>query len=176
MKEILKNYIKKLFSDSHAAIVGIVAGSLLLGTGTIYIYFQALWLSLTETIQSPTPLWASIALALLLTAYIYLKSQSSQSTSTTPPTKTKPKYIIKFFTIGQCKWETKIYDGNYFEINEYPFCIAHDLRFIFGYNGKYCPHVENFIKCGNRLSEYDEFAVYETAKSSIEKKIRNKEY
>ena len=76
----------------------------------------------------------------------------------------------RYFTIGNYKWETIIYNDGTFEVEKYPFCIKHDLRFIFGRTEKYCPGSEE-ESCNNRLSEYDEFEVYEAAKSIIEKRV-----
>lgn len=88
------------------------------------------------------------------------------------PSSPASNYIIKYFTIGNYKWETKIYKDDHFEVEKYPLCIKHDLRFIFGINGKYCPAPN----CNNRISKYDEFKIYESAKSIIENKVRNKDY
>lgn len=162
-------YIKKLFSDVHSAIVGAIVTMIILSVGSIYLFAKNLWTALINTIQLSTPLWATIALVFVVMGYIYLKQQKKiQSLKS-------PDYKISYFIIGNYKWETKIYKNGYFEVNKYPFCVKHDLRFIFGRNEKYCSSTEK-ERCNNRLSEYDEFAIYESAKSLIENKIKNKKY
>jgi hypothetical protein len=83
--------------------------------------------------------------------------------------------VIKHFTIGNYKWETKIYDYGFFEVDEYPICVTHDLKFIFGNGGKYCPGTEKET-CNNKIRESDHFKIYQSAKSIIENKVRNKTY
>jgi len=170
LKKTFLNWIKKIFSDSHSAIVGIILGSIIVSGGGIYVFFRNLWTELIIIIQSPTPLWATIALTLLIGTYIYLKSRKY-----TPPLPAKQKYKVNYFSIGNFKWKAAIYDSNRFDVDKYPFCIKHDLQFIFGTDGKYCPGTEK-ERCNNRLSQFDEFKVYESAKSIIENKIRNKDY
>ena len=161
-------YIKKLVSDVHSAIVGAIVMAIILSIGSIYLFAKNLWTSIINTIQQPTPLWATTVLVFVVMGYIYLKKQIKIQSSSK-----LHDYKTCYFTIGNYKWETKIYEGGYFEVEKYPFCIKHDLRFIFGRNEKYCPSTEK-ERCNNRLSEYDEFTVYESAKSIIENKIRNK--
>ena len=173
-REVIQAYLKKVFSDLHSAIVGIIVGAIILIIGSIYLFAKNLWIALINTIQSPTPLWATVILVFVVLAYIYLKTIKNHLLSDSP--ESKPDYIIKQFPIGKYKWEAKIYENNYFEVDEYPLCITHDLRFIFGSNEKYCPHIENSKRCNSSLNKYDEFATYEAAKSIIEKKIRNKDY
>jgi hypothetical protein len=168
LKEAAKKYFKKLLSDFHSAVVGVFVAALVLSAGGIYLFSKNLWALLKTITLSPTPLWGTAALALGVLLYIHLKSKAQNSSTA----QQKRRYEIKFFTIGNYKWETRIYDSGYFEVEKYPYCVTHDLKFIFGSSGKYCP-AEN---CSNRLSEYDEFQVYETAKSIIDKKVRNKEY
>lgn len=73
---MLKNWIKKIFSDIHSAIISIIVASLFVGTGSIYLFYKNLWLLLKTTLQSQTPLWATIALAVLYCLYIYLKFEN----------------------------------------------------------------------------------------------------
>jgi len=171
MKKIFINWIKKLFSDSHSAIIGIALGSIFAGGTGIYFFAKKLWAAIIDIAQTPTPLWATTALALLSGVYIYLKTSIHRSSSLPQ----KRNYVIKHFAIGPYKWETKIYDYGYFEVDKYPLCTTHDLKFIFSSDGKYCPGTEK-EKCNNRLNKNDEFKVYESAKSIIENKVRNKTY
>lgn len=87
-----------------------------------------------------------------------------------------PPYEIKYFSIDKYTWETKIYKNGNFEVDKYPFCIQHNLRFIYDNEDKRCPHVENFKKCNNSLNKSDEFRIYQSAQSIIEREIRNKSY
>ncbi len=84
MQKILIDWLKKLFSDSHSAIVGIALGSVFAGGTGVYFFAKSLWNGLINIIQSPTPLWATIALVLLLALYAYLKTGSSHQTSALP--------------------------------------------------------------------------------------------
>ena len=103
--------------------------------------------------------------------YIYLKSEK-QNTSSAPQ---KKEFVIKFFTIGRYKWKTTVYDNGYFKVSKYPYCVTHDLKFIFERFRKHCPGTE-IERCTNELKEDNEFEVYESAKSIIDNKVRNKEY
>jgi hypothetical protein len=116
--------------------------------------------------QLPTPLWVATILVFVVLAYTYLKQKKRLESSKSPD------YKINYFTIGNFKWKTKIYKDGSFEVEKYPFCIKHDLRFIFGNHEKHCPAPN----CNNRITEYDEFKIYESAKSIIEKTVRNKDY
>ena len=171
LKEAIKKYLKKIFSDLHSAVVGAIVAALVLSAGSIYLFSKNLWTLLKTISLSPTPLWVTVALALVVLAYIYLKSER-QNISSTPQ---KKRYEIRYFTIGKYKWETKIYDSGHFEVDKYPYCVTHDLKFIFGNRGKYCPGTET-ERCNNTLSRHDELKVYESAKSIIDNKVRNREY
>jgi len=166
LKSIAKFFGNLIHSTIVAILLGIVGLPVLISWATGTLDFLLL------VVNIPTPLWATIILVLLLLTY--LKTESTRSSSNL--SESKPDYITKQFPIGKYKWEAKIYENNDFTVDKYPFCITHDLRFIFGYNEKYCPHTENSKKCSNRLNKDDEFATYEAAKSIIEKKIRNKDY
>lgn len=169
LHEAVKTYFKKVCSDLHSAIVGIIVTALILSVGGIYLISKNLWIWFKTIVLSPTPLWATTALVIVVLVYIYVKIQKTHSSPS-------PKnYITKYFTIGNYKWETKIYKSDYFEVDKYPYCVKHDLKFIFGRDGKYCPGTEN-ERCDNGLREHDEFKIYESAKSIIENKVRNKSY
>jgi hypothetical protein len=73
--ELAKTYLKKVFSDLHNVIIGVVVGALIVGGGGIYLSSQKLWTLLTNIAQTPTPLWATAVLVLLATAYIHSKKQ-----------------------------------------------------------------------------------------------------
>lgn len=83
MLKLLKSYIKKLFSDLHSVIIGIIV-VLIIGTPLVLkTFFQDLWLELLKYMQLQTPLWLTILIVLLLVLYIYIKTRNTQS-STTP--------------------------------------------------------------------------------------------
>ncbi len=161
----ITQFFSNLFHNILVLIVVRIIGLPVLiswATGTLAFLLQA--------IKTPVPIWAVILLALLVSVYLKIKKTHSSSTL---------DYKTKYFTIGNFKWETKIYNYGGFEVDKYPICTTHDLKFISGFtsgiNEKYCPGTENET-CINRLSEYDEFKVYKSAKSIIENKVRNKKY
>ena len=79
MKNLLKAYIKKIFSDSHSAITAIILVSLIAGSGGIYLFFESLWTALINTILLPTPLWVTIVLALALYLWFFAKTKRNLS-------------------------------------------------------------------------------------------------
>lgn len=124
LKKIIIGYIKKLFSDVHSAIVGSIITVILLSIGGIYLFTKNLWTVLLNTIQLPTPLWVTIVLVFVVSGYVYLKQHKKIQSFTSP------NYEMYYFTIGNHKWETKIYKDGSFEVERYPLCVNHDLRFI----------------------------------------------
>jgi len=171
LKELSSAYIKKLFADLHSAVVSVVVVAFFLGVGGIYLFAKNVWNPLINILQTPTPLWATIALVLLVALYIQTKIKLIAETSQLLPVK---KIKIKFFDIGDYRWKATIYRPDYFELDKYPYCPIHDTRFIFGRDKKFCPGNDNNI-CKNNLPKRDEFSEYEAAKSIIESKIRNNE-
>lgn len=168
----IKAYLKKVFSDLHSVLIGIVLTAILSGGG-IYLFFRNLWTQLKNIVQSPTPLWAAIALTSICCLYIYLKDLKNQPIQNTDvQSKKSPPYEIKYLTTEKYKWEVSVYKNGNFELNDYPICVEHNLKFIFGNRGKYCPH----SGCRNNLSENEQFAVKETVKSLIDRNIRTGEW
>jgi hypothetical protein len=167
MKQWLIQRTKKLFENIESTITTVIVLALLGGSiGILALSKKALTYFL-QIANIPTPLWATIALAFVVVGYIYLKKRKKIQSS-------EPSdYKLCYFTIGNYKWEVKVYKSGNFKVNDYPFCVKHDLRFIFGSNRTYCPGTEN-EQCNNYLSKHDEFTVFEAAKSIIENKIRNK--
>lgn len=173
MKRTLLSWVKPLFADVRSSFVSIAVASIVVaGGGSLLLVVDNIWNALISAMMSSTPVWASIALALVVIVYTYLKTSHIQASEQAP--QEAPKSVTKYFTIGDYKWKTKIYD-DWFGVDKYPFCKTHDLQFIFGTNGKHCPGTEK-EKCNSILRERDEFKVYESAKSIIENKIRNGEY
>ena len=85
MTNLLKAYLKRIFSDLHSAILSIIFGALVLGVGGIRAFSKSLWIKLKTTMVLPTPLWVTIILALLLLVYIYLINKTSAPLSTPDP-------------------------------------------------------------------------------------------
>ena len=79
---------------------------------------------------------------------------------------------MKYFTIGNFKWKTQIYKNGDFEVDKYPYCIKHDLRFIYSHGAKFCPGTAN-EKCVYELRDSHFFEAYESVKSIIEKELKN---
>jgi len=86
MKNLFKEYLKKVFSDLHSAIVGIIISALILGVGGIWVFSKNLWNLLKTIILLPTPLWVTaILLVLFVMEYLYLKNKTSIPLSTPDP-------------------------------------------------------------------------------------------
>ena len=80
MKNLFTAYLKKVFSDLHSAILGIILAALILGAGGIWVFSKNLWILLKTTMLLPTPLWViTIFLALFVLAYIYKTSRKPQA-------------------------------------------------------------------------------------------------
>ncbi|MBK5273879.1 MAG: hypothetical protein JJE30_02345 [Desulfuromonadales bacterium] len=90
----------------------------------------------------------------------------------TKQTHNEPTSETKYLTTGPYKWAVTVYKSGKFNLDEYPICKDHDLKFIFGSQSKYCP----CGGCHNNLSDYDAFKVEETVKSIIERNIRTGEW
>ncbi len=169
LKEILKSYIKRLSSDLHSSVVGIIVAALILSFGGIFLFAKTLWAATTNILLSPMPVWVIIVLGLLVVLYIQTKTKLNPETSQNLPVK-KPK--TKFFDVGGYRWKATIYRPDYFELDKYPYCPTHDTKFVFSRDRKFCPGNDTEI-CKNNLSKRDEFTEYEAAKSIIGSKIRN---
>ena len=114
MKKILWLWLKKLFSDSHSSIVSIIVVALFAGSTGIYLFFDKLWHAIINTMQSPTPLWATTALGLLLGVYIYLKSRQFRKSQEPPNVQEKLHEAFGVYWNSQynlrclrCKWPLK---------------------------------------------------------------------
>ena len=165
LRKILLKWIKKIFSDSHAAIISLIVLGIIAGSGSIYLFFENLWTALIDTIQSPTPLWATTALALALIGYIYLKTKKVHSSYT-------PNYKTEYFTIDNLKWKVKVYNYGYFEVEKTSMCREHDLLLKHENIYYYCPEFEK-KNCKIMIDHNDYSSIYETAKSYIDKEVRN---
>ncbi len=84
---MIVKWIKRIFSDTHSAIVSLIVVFLLTGTGSIYLFCKNLWNWLGTTLLSPTPLWVttvSVLLVLLVSAYLHVKTAKSNQPSALP--------------------------------------------------------------------------------------------
>jgi len=78
---LIIKWIKKIFSDTHNAVVSIIVVALVTGTGSIYLFGKNLCNTLSTTMQQYPLLWAVVALALAVLAYICLKTGRTNHTS-----------------------------------------------------------------------------------------------
>jgi len=53
MANLFKTYLKKLFSDLHSAIIGIVIGAIVVGLGGIWVFSKQLWFQFKSIILLP---------------------------------------------------------------------------------------------------------------------------
>lgn len=116
MRKPLYSWLKRLFSDAHSAIIGIILVSLLAGGTGIYFFLKNLWNELIKIAQFPTPLLATIALVLLSGGYIYLRTRRIHSSST-------PKEIM--FECRNLKWKIIVKSNSDYKIEFMPYCIIH---------------------------------------------------
>lgn len=156
MLKILKQWIVKIFSDLHSAIISfIVVGALAYGIGFLF-----------ELLQFPIPLWLTILLVLSSIALTYAITARLKNPSTSSP------YKIQFIDVGDYRWKVKVFDRDYFEVDKTPLCIKHDLPFVSSKAGYCCPDVIK-NRCDYVLPSSDFTRVYEEAKSYIDKTIRD---
>lgn len=169
LQKILTRWLKKLFSDSHATIVGIVLGSMFAGGG-IYVFAKNLWSLLINTIQSPTPLWATIALIILVAVYVRQQAGKNYQNSYSPQSGR-----TQYFTVGALKWRITISPDNTFDVEQVPICVKHNLLLVYDDNDSYysCPEARN-NGCENVIHVDDLNIVYHTAVSYIDKATRDK--
>ncbi len=165
MKEISKQaskWLHTVFGDIRSAIIGAIV--LYISTTGILLLINKLW----HGLQKPIPLWIVIliSLTILFGCSILFLIHSYRLSN-------KPNFIIKYFTIDKFKWKTKIYDYGHFEVAETPLCSTHDLPLIYTRIGRYCPERDK-KQCTNEIFESGHYRIYETAKSYIDKQIRNK--
>jgi len=161
LKKMLTNSIKILFGDVRSSIVSIIVLSAL-GSGSIFLSVKKLWRETLAAIQSPTPLWVTIALVLALLVYIYLKTRTRPQN----PPELKPKY----HTIDEIKWEYFFNDDNSFHVNETPLCAKHNLP-MFKCDAGYDCHERPVDHCNSLFPTKDYQNLYNKALSHIYRKI-----
>ncbi len=121
MKNLLLAYIKKFFSDSHNAIIAIILASLIVGSGSVYLFFQSLWIGLINTLQSPTPLWVAIVLVLVLYVWFCAKTKNNLAYSIS----NLKDYV--FIEEEGLLWKI---DKMTREINPTPLCLKHQHEML----------------------------------------------
>jgi hypothetical protein len=173
MREWLKQRIKKLFENTESTITNIFLLALFGGSATILAVSKKALSAFLQIATTPTPLWATISLVLLVCLYIYIKLRQSHSSYVSPSEYHPTDPQLEYITVGEYKWQVAIFNNGAFSVDQYPYCIKHDLKFIFKSDGKYCPEVDKG-NCDSKISERNQFNTYETAKSYIEKEIRNR--
>jgi len=171
-KAILIKLLKSIGVYSWQGVIGYIVGAMILAYGGIF-YSQILNYA-TLFLNIKTPLWATIALIVLCCLYTYIKVAQilSKLNQAGQPSKSPPCKTI-LFTIDDLKWNTKIYDDGHFEVDRISICLQHDLTLIRANIDYYCPE---YIKknCNIMIDHIQYDLLYVTAKSYIDKEIRNK--
>lgn len=164
MKDAAKAYLKKIFSDLHNVIVGVVLGALMLGTGATYLFLENTWNLLIYIIKSPTPLWATVSLLCLSNFLLYLKI--SQKISYSSKSSCEKWGIL--VTAGGFKWLVSHSAGLVVHTKETPYCPNHDMMLV-KESGKFvCPMSGCSVQESIRSLE----SRYKFIEAEIEKTIR----
>jgi hypothetical protein len=136
MLKIIKQWLKKIFSDLHNYIIQLIGGVIVFSFGGAVAFSEKLQNFLAGLLQISTPLWLTILLVLLALVVTDLILRRKFQTSLS--------FKIKIFDIGSNqKWETKIYKGGHFQVDDNPICKTHDLFFLSSVEGIFCPEVLN---------------------------------
>jgi len=171
MKNILIIYTKKVCSNMNSAIISLIVVSLCAGSVIVCLFYKHLWLSLMDAVQSPTPLWVTIALMFLVGVYICLKTRSYYSKEL--------RYKIHYFTFFGYKWRMRIYNDRekHFEVDRIPLCKIHDLPLLKDPNNSslYCPEFPNKT-CNSSISQSMHCELYRRAVIYIDREVRNNKY
>lgn len=77
MLNVIKNYFKKILSDLHSAIIGIIVAALILSLGGIYLFFKKLWIWLKTIFLLPTPLWVATIFVFVVFLYVHFRVKRS---------------------------------------------------------------------------------------------------
>lgn len=149
LKAALLKLLKSLAADVRNAIVAVVVVGLLLAYGGL-LYLSKTALSYTILIlQTPTPLWASIALVLLCGVYIRLRVVRHRALVSSQ-NKSVKDYRTIHFPVMKFKWKTYIRGDSLFEVDRTPLCADHDLTFILKGGYYQCPEVL-WRRCDNKI-------------------------
>lgn len=74
MLQMLKKWIRKMFSNVHSAIVALIVVAIITALGGIVVFSKNLTLFLYNVLKSATPLWATILLILISCFLTYRRS------------------------------------------------------------------------------------------------------
>ena len=165
MTKILLQWIKKIFSDTHALIVAKVLAPLLT-VGSIYLFAENLWTQLKIIAQTPTPLWVSIVLAFLSGLLIYLIQRRAHSYQF----QKNRNFSVQ---IGDFKWYTYWIAGDCYGLSSNPYCAKHDLQ-MYKKNGRFVCLGTDKTNCDLTISTRDSETSYKKARAIVEKKLRRK--
>jgi len=95
MASLVKEYVKKLFSDLHSAVIGIVIGAVVVALGGIWAFSKNLWFQFKLVMLLPTPLWIAGSLLLLfLLSFVYIHRRTFA-----PLSKPDPEYWERFHVL-----------------------------------------------------------------------------
>ncbi len=173
-QKILTLWIKKIFSDTHNAIVALIVSGVVAAVATNIHTLKILWPEIKKTILSGTPLWATIAIILLLGVFFEIRIRNNSFRSCHKK-KLKPFYV----TTDQYKW--KVCDNSFgqYIVLMPPYCKKHDIRLIEtnnSYHPYQCPYNEDKTSpCNINDSKRDIDLLYKKAKSIADKEIRKKD-
>jgi len=166
LKKKLKDYIRLLLLQIHASIIGRIVLVSISSVGGIYLLPKTFLSALIETLQIPTPQWATIALALLLVLYICLKLSKDHSSN---------KSI--FIHDSDLKWRVTIHKNGTFKRHDTPYCKQHNAIY---YHSP--PPANQYIcgemamgksQCNSRVINESELTILKNlAKIKAEKKAR----
>jgi len=95
LTSLLKWSAKLIFSSAYSIFLSILLG--LIGIPLVIAWATGTLNTIIETIQSPTPLWATISLTLLCCLYVYLKTQSYSPRTRRVKLSKTAKDILVFF-------------------------------------------------------------------------------
>lgn len=167
LKEALKKFLESIGADTRSALVGYFLGVLIVAGGGISALYKTSREWMIQTLTTATPIWATISLALLGCLCIYLKFRQLNVSF-------NPSNTVDFTTSEQTIedriWEIKTHTKGNIDVEWFPRCAKHDYKFIsISGGGIRCPEKD----CTNIISASQHADVYATAKSYIEKTIRD---
>jgi hypothetical protein len=168
LQQILKGWPKKIFSDLHSKVVGIVCG-LVIGTGGIAAVSKTVWKLLKNTFQQSMPIW--LLLLILIAIWVYyelLIRRYSRSISQ------KSKYKTEIIEVPETffKWRVTHNSGVVTNIDDIPFCKKCDIQFIYSDDKYVCPNIY-YSKCKRSFYPRELDFYHRFAKSFIEKIVRD---
>ncbi len=168
LQKLFQDWVKKVFSDSHASIVGIIIASIFVGGGSVYLFAKGLWDLFIQIMHSPTPLWITTSVCIVF-VIVYNKKASRINSRKT--------HQIDIFLMEDngLKWKVTDFKNGAFDIEQRPYCISHDTRYFNTPGGQYmCSENIGGASCKSPIIEREELpSLYEFAKIKAEKQIYN---